>query len=142
MNEHIDALEAELRGLRPHEPSPQLRQRIGERLDADARPVRRRWTLALAASLAAACVAAAVYLRRDEVQPNAVAPPQEAVVSAFDDSMPSAWVYRRAMRQSAEELNALLARHASSSPVSHSRLASVSVLMRSDTEFDSMLGDL
>ncbi|MEX2171298.1 MAG: hypothetical protein WD851_18405 [Pirellulales bacterium] len=146
MNEQGDPLEAELRALSPHVPSPQLRQGIGERIAAETViPSRRFRRLALAASLLAACIASAVYLRRDDPQPVAVtpsSPPDVAVASTFDDSMPSAWVYRRAMRGSADELNALLAKHASAFAGTDARLVTVNILMRSDTKFDPVLGEL
>jgi hypothetical protein len=51
MNEIPDPLEAELAALRPHEPSPRLRQRIADhRAQAPPAPPRRAWR---AAALAA-----------------------------------------------------------------------------------------
>jgi hypothetical protein len=56
-----DPLEEELSALRPHEPSPGFRRRVARRLaEAAPAPHVRRWWLALAGGLAAACVLAAV----------------------------------------------------------------------------------
>ena len=63
MNEAHDPLEAELSALRPHELSPELRQRIADRrARSGPQATRWRWGLALAGGLAAACLAVAVLL--------------------------------------------------------------------------------
>jgi len=78
MNEAHDQIEAELAALRPHDASPELRQRIAEHRAHHIPPsLRWPWALALAGGLAAACGAAILLqwsaLRRVEVDRTGVA---------------------------------------------------------------------
>lgn len=107
MTDKDDALEAELTALKPHEISPQLRQRIGNELNA--RPSRRLWIIgALGAAAAAACVLVAFsplfrvyeglsYGEKDghayvdqyrKLPPMATAPRDEAAPSAVTSPEP------------------------------------------------------
>ena len=63
MSEAPDPLEAELSALRPREVSPGLRRRVAERLADPPHARRRIWRIALAAGLAAACLAAVLFRR-------------------------------------------------------------------------------
>ena len=63
MNEAQDQLEAELAALRPHDASPDLRQRIADHRDHSLPPRSRwLWGLTLASGLAAACVVLTILL--------------------------------------------------------------------------------
>jgi hypothetical protein len=78
MNQAHDPLEAELAALRPHDASPELRQRIADhRAHPKPQRLRRRWALALVSGLAAACGAAILLRwgssRRIELEPTTVA---------------------------------------------------------------------
>lgn len=109
-----DPLEAELAAMRPHEPSLGLQQRIAERL-TESPPSRARWLrgVALAAALAAACLAVVILLRRGPVGPTGrTTVPVPAPHAVLDDSLPTLQVYRRALDGSPEQLDALLDRHA------------------------------
>jgi hypothetical protein len=126
MNEPFDPLEVELASLQPHEPSPDLRRRIADELAADA-PVRSMWVWftprtpirriavsAIFAGLAAWLVAA--FLLRSNDRPPITEPrteiPQPPMAAAFDDGLPSVWVYQRALSRSPRDVEALLDRHA------------------------------
>ena len=103
MTDDLDPLEAELRALRPHEPSPALRRRLA----ADLAPPRRwGWRLALAGGLAAACVALVLFVNRGDRR--APAP----VVAAPPVPPPTVQAYRLALAQSPEALDELLDRQA------------------------------
>jgi hypothetical protein len=157
MNDHdtSDPLESELRALSPHEPSPELRERIAERLAAEAMPARSRWRPrwhcaawggALAAGVVAACVMAAILLRREADPVAKVEVPAEVqqplIDSAFDDALPSLWTYRRALARSAEELDALLDKHAGLARESNSQLDQVRAFARFDAEPYALPGEL
>jgi hypothetical protein len=114
VNEELDPLEAELRNLRPRQPSPDLPRRIGERLaSAPAPPVRRTWPwhLALAAGFAAACLVVAVLVWRsgkhdDRPRVEHQGPPLP--VAERPEPLPTLGAYRRALDESPEALDALL----------------------------------
>jgi hypothetical protein len=114
VNEELDPLEAELRKLRPCEPSPDMPRHIGDRLAAaPAPPVRRMspWSLALAAGFAAACLVAALLVWRsgkhdDQPQVEHHGPPPP--VAERPEPLPTLGAYRRALDESPEALDALL----------------------------------
>jgi hypothetical protein len=148
MSDRFDPLETELRALRPHEPSAQLRHRIGTQLDA-APPTwpRRHWRLAALAlaGAVAACLAAVIYIHegdRPTISAPAFATPTAPVANPFDDSLPSVWVYQKALRDSPDALNTLLAKHAAGSlpvePVDTNSYA----LLRPDVQMDKVFGEL
>lgn len=118
MNGPRDPLETELAAFHPPGLSPEFRRRIDGRLSDQPRsrwPRRRPWTVALAACLAAACLAV-VWLGRGGDDgggrvPTVAAPPP-GPQTAGDDPPPSVHAYRQALARSSEDLAALLDRHA------------------------------
>ena len=131
MNEPLDPLEAELKALQPRGPSPSLRQRIEEALNAhgvgsrlrqeqihvedrnaiDSRPLN-WWRVALVSGFIAASFLAGLLIIRTwpakRTHDTAVAP--AAVV--FDLTRPTYWTYQQALTHSPHELDAILDRHA------------------------------
>jgi hypothetical protein len=143
MSEAHDPLEAELAALAPHPPSPGLQQRIADRL-AEAPPARARrlWGIALAAGLAAACLAAAILLGRGSGRTvpteRVVAHPPPAPPEQVEESLPTLQAYRRAFAESPDELDTLLDRHAAEpSP----RPVPIHAFTRSDRELDAWIGE-
>lgn len=128
MNDFHDPLESELAALRPREPSPELAERIGERLNRANEPLSRRpkaayrpWAAGLSVALAvtAACAFVALVLPRGGDGPpvaehpdaEAFEAPQPLVASAFDETLPTLWQYRTAISRSPNELDAVLDKH-------------------------------
>jgi hypothetical protein len=152
-----DPLERELAALRPIEPSPQLRARLAQQLDEEARPASRAqplrgmaW-LAAAGGALAASVAIYALFRGADGPPTAPAPidfrTESTTAAAFDAALPSLWSYRRALDRSADDVDALLDRHARDSaeqtPASQrAGVAAMSVFARSDSQLETLLGEL
>jgi len=143
MNEH-DPLEAELAALKPHEPAPQLRERIADHLShQDYVPARWRWSQAwwsgaLTGGLVAACLAAGVLLLRPALNKNQEieSPPsagQLPLAAAFDDALPTVWTYQRAMSRSPRDVETLLDKHAAVAP-STARFAPRHLFIDSDVQ--------
>jgi hypothetical protein len=110
MNDECDPLEEELARYRPEPISPELRQRIGDRLAG-----MRRWRLRFpamlgaAAALAAACVmwwVSPTALPPERIRP---APPQAA---QEDNRWPTFAAYHRALNESPQALEELVDRQA------------------------------
>jgi hypothetical protein len=112
MNETPDPLEMELAALRPRDIAPGLRGRIARRLAEAPTAERRRprW-FALTATLAAACVVAAVFWRVGgrgvEKHPNVVDDNSVRHIET-NPSMPTLLAYERALARSPEELEAIM----------------------------------
>jgi hypothetical protein len=152
MNEEHDPLVAELAALRPQPISPGLKERLAERLSgAGPMPASRQWAkkrttgrlvlarLALASGLIATSVAAMLLLwpRSRPVRepgPSAILSPLP-LAPAFDDSLPSVWMYRRALGHSLHEFDALLDQHA----ILASQANLDSLQFHSFTRFDSRM---
>ena len=145
MNDRPDSLEAELSALRPQPISAEVRRRIAERL-AEPVPARRRslWRPALAGSLVAACLAAVAWWwiggQNVETPPEFVAPAPRSA-GAADVVEPTLLAYQRALARSPEELEALLNRHASMTPLRDPELVRVGAFTRSDAALHTLLGD-
>jgi hypothetical protein len=146
MNDEFDSLEAELAALQPRQPSTGLERQIAAELEQS--PARRQRTLvvgALAAGAIAAGLLAAVWLWRGDrgmakVQPQAPLEPPPAM--AFDPALPSVWSFRPACVQSADELNALLDRHAGRIPAQRTHYVQIRGFGVSETERNEALGEL
>jgi hypothetical protein len=148
MTEPPDPLEAELSALRPREISTGLRRRVAERLADPPHARRRIRRLALAACLAAACLAAVLlrWGRHGPVSDPAPivgrprpAPPAE--VEAQADSEPTLLAYELALSRSPEELDELLDKHAAVAPEPNPELARISAFPRSDLALRTLLGE-
>lgn len=136
MNEHTDPFERELAALRPAEPSPQLAERIAQRLTTEAAepavhrsssaapPLRARRWLAVAVAVAAVAAGgvAVLWPRGEQNAPAEVKlqPVEPLVATAFDDTLPSLASYRRALARSPEEFDRLLSRHRAQAESTHS----------------------
>ena len=149
MNEAPDPLEAELSALRPRDVSPGLRHRIAGRLADPPHARRWGWPIALAAGLAAACLAAIVFRSGDghgpAPQPEPVVvqprPTPPAVAEEDDDPEPTLVTYERALARSPEALEALLDRRAAAAPEPHPELARIGAFTRSDAALRTLLGE-
>jgi hypothetical protein len=158
MNEHEDALVAELKALRPREPAAELKQRIAAELDAlptVAKRTEREWSsitmragarVALATGLIAAAIAIAFILPR---QPNTpveddftTADLRPSVASAFDDALPSLWQFHSALSRSESEVNALLDRHTNMAREADTQQTPIRGFGRFDTTFNNFPGEL
>ena|SRR5437762_3157452 len=121
MNEH-DAFEAELSALKPQPPSPELRQRVANKLkvvdpvSVHTRSRRISYSGAVVVGLVAACVIAALLPRTQPIgkpQPESTFDTTELpVAAAFNDALPTVWTYQRALAGPPQELEALLDQHA------------------------------
>jgi hypothetical protein len=149
MNEPLDPLEAELSAIRPLDPSPDLRRRIGERLAAvercdDAQPVRNRrlWRRGLAVGVIAAGIAV-VVLRPfgNRVGPPPDGPPVLPVATARASSGSMLVVYERAFAHSADEFDALLERDAAAGGESLFVPVSRHVFTSFDPKLQALLGE-
>jgi hypothetical protein len=144
MSDAPDPLERELAALTPPAVSPELRQRIADRL---ARPPawRRAWPFALAGGLIVASVAAVLvwdrsrHAPRDEPRPVVVPQSSPAVAPASPE--PTLLVYRRALARSPEELDAVLGGHATLAPDPNPKPVAAGAFARSDVKLRALLGD-
>jgi hypothetical protein len=137
MNEPFDPLEAELQSLRPHDLSPQARLRIANELEittpAPAASPKHfaRWSATIAVAVAACLLIALVLRISSNIKPpdGPLAPEQASLTTAFDDTLPSVWTYRRALERSPIAAEDLLDKHAALAPRSNS--SSTPVFVRS-----------
>lgn len=143
MSKAPDPLEAELVALRPLEPTPELRQRIAEGLDEVLPSTRRIWWFALAAGVAAACLAILFRTwdgRRADSRPEIVrqgpAPP-----AAVPESAPTVLSYQRALARSPEEFDARLNHDALVASQSDPEMLRIGAFTRSDAALHALLGD-
>jgi hypothetical protein len=146
MNEAPDPLEALLSALRPHEVSSGLRQRVAELL-AVSSPPKKRWRprrIALAGSLAAACVAAVLFGwggdRVVKPQPIVVRPRLAAPVMVVDSGF-TILAYERALARSPEDLDTLLAKDAAVAPESDPELVRIYAFTRSNAALHAFSGE-
>ena len=152
MNSEVDPLEAELRSLRPRNPSPELQHRIAAELWSAQPPtarVPRRWTrpLAFVVVVAASILAIALFIGQDDRQ--AIEDPprlaESPAAAAFDAALPSVWQFRQSLNQAQADLDALLDQHAaarSSAPAPAISLAQTRGFALSDSNLKNLLGEL
>ena len=161
MNDH-EALDRELAALRPVAPSPKLKARIAEQLDDDAavgrasgsrtngqRPIGRTVWLAAGGALAASL---AIYVLWRSEPPTPAFDPirfrtESTTAAAFDAALPSLWSYRQALGRSTGDVDQLLDLHGRNSselaPSSQrAGVAAASVFARSDSQLETLLGEL
>ena len=145
MKQSHERLEAELSALQPTQPSPELKDRVAERLQVDVNNQRPpSWALILAAAAVAAGITAAILLpRNDYRQPTELpaAASQTQLASAFDDALPSLWQYRAALNRSAYDLDAALDKHSANFSEPNPERARAYVFSRLNSATDP-LGDL
>lgn len=127
-----DPLETELASMRPHAPSSELRDRIGDQLAVIGRRRSLRFRIAAAIGGAiAACLATAVWLRPPQAnrivtqapaqfEPVHLGPLHNArprvtafsgIANPFDSSLPTFWTYSRALTGPSPRLEELLNKH-------------------------------
>jgi hypothetical protein len=144
MSEIPDPLEAELSSLLPHEPSPGLRRRIGERLaDGSRVPFHRLWWLAVSSGLAAACVTAVLlwwWQGRGSV-PKQAQQPTRPIAPVVEDTLPTLLAYERAFARSSEELDRLLDRQTVAAAEATPESEPIHAFTRSDEALRHLLGD-
>ena len=139
MNEAHDPLEAELAALRPHDASPELRQRIAkhraifmpqERDGGGDSPSPAAWP-----PLAWRRRSFSDWGgdRRVEPEPIAVLP-QPAPPVEVEDSGPTLLAYQRALARSPEDLDALLDKDAMAAQESNPELVRICAFTRSDAD--------
>jgi hypothetical protein len=139
-----DPLENELAALRPRPVSPELRDRVAERLNAPAPSRRWIWGVAFVGVLAAVGAIALVVPNRKEpsppVPPAVVPSPSPAPAVAEPESPPpSVLVYRRALARSPEALDALLDQQVAVQP--DAGLMPVGMFHRSPGTINGFIGD-
>jgi hypothetical protein len=138
-----DPLENELASLRPRPVSPELRDRVAERLNAPAPGRRWVWGVALVGVLLVVGVIALVRPTWKEPippVPPAVAPPPPAPLTTEPESqVPSVLAYRRALAQSPEALDALLDQQVAVQP--DAGLVPVGMFHRSPGTINGFIGD-
>jgi hypothetical protein len=124
MTHEFDPLEKEMAALRPVEPSAELAERIGARLEGEDAPRLQRlnstrsvpatYWLAPAGAIAAVVLMGVVWWSMQHDAPPADSPldlPQTTLATALDESLPSVWAFRGAA-DSSDSLNQLLDQHA------------------------------
>jgi len=136
MNDDLDPLEQELAGLKPREPSPELRRRTHQQLSGSD-SVGDRLPRAIALFIAGAVTALVILMLilQDAVPlvtTSRRVPPVPPTMTMPDESQPTLQAYRRAMSHSPEEFDALLDKQGASSGV-----GSTSFHAFSRTEFAS-----
>ena len=136
-----DPLENELAALRPRPVSPELRDRVAERLNASAPSRRWIWGVAFVGVLAAVGAIALVVPNRKEPSPP-VPPamvPMPPTATEPESPPPSVLVYRRALARSPEALDALLDQQVPVQP--DAGLVPVGLFNRSPGTINGFIGD-
>jgi len=145
MNEAHDQLEVELAALRPHDASPELRQRIDDHRAHSMPPrTRWRWGLALAGGLAAACLAAVLFRwgGSQRVSPEqTIVRAQPAPPIKVEDAGLTRLAYGRALARSPEELDALLDKDAMAAQRPNPELVRIRAFPRSYAALHALLGE-
>jgi hypothetical protein len=141
MNEAPDPLETELSALRPRPVSPELRQRVAERLNTRHTGRQWVWGAALIGALTTVGVLLSLPGRKDPppvpaISPT-VAPAPPPAPAESESPAPSVLAYQRALARSHDELTALLDKHAATAP---DRVLVVA-FTRSNTTLDALIGD-
>ena len=140
MNEPLDPLEAELAGLHPRPVSAELRQRLGEQLNAPVGSRRWTWGLAVVGVLIAVGVVALFGPRREPpAPPTPAVVPVPAAVPESESPAPTVLAYQRALARSPEDLNALLDQQAVTR--SNPKPLAVGTFARSPAALDALFGD-
>ncbi len=141
----MDALEAELAALRPHEGSPELHSRLVACRARDS-GARSRWARRglLVGGLAAAFLALALHLgwvggARDSVRPTTVQIPPTAQPIG-EDSHEAFRAHEFMRARSLEELESLLKKPADGTYGLDLQGTPLSAYPRSEAEFDALLG--
>ena len=152
MNTEHDRLEAELRSLRPRDPSPELRQHIAIELAVQRQGHKQRTTahtginrrfLLASAALAASLLAVAFFIRHDSSRPSVVAMPltDSPAATAFDSSLPTVWQFHHALNDQVNDLDTLLDQHAARAPAPALSLAQIRGFGPSDSNLKTLLGE-
>ena len=149
MNEH-ESLEAELAAFRPVEISPELRQRIAASLHSEPASVRTAsvwnqvWLPGASVALLAACVAVLMTWRSEPPRGQTAHVNDAPVVigTALDDSLPSLWSYRSALRENGRSLEELFEKFSQQSETTPPERARVTVFTRFETLLDDHPGDM
>jgi hypothetical protein len=137
-----DPLENELAALRPRPVSPELRDRVAERLKTPAPSRRWVWGSVLAGVLAGIGVIAVILPNRKEPSlpvPPAVVPPPPPASAEPESPPPSVLAYRRALARSPEALDALLDQQVAVQP--DAGLVPVGLFNRSPGTINGFIGD-
>jgi hypothetical protein len=142
LNVSRDPLEEELSAMRPFDLSPRLRRRLDGRLSAD-RARRAFLPVLVAGAVAAACLAAAIVLRREHGVTPSPKPASIEVVrsSAARITGPTVIAYQHALVRSPEEFELLLDKDAVPAHIADAELAPAGVLVRSNAVLNTLLGE-
>jgi hypothetical protein len=144
-NEAHDQLEVELAALRPHDASPELRQRIDDHRAHSMPPSWRwQWSLALAGGLAAACLMVVLFQWGDSRRVSRVQTSvrvQPALPDSVQDSGLTRLAYGRALARSPEDLDALLDKDAMAAQRPNAELVRICAFPRSDAALHALLGE-
>jgi hypothetical protein len=137
-----DPLENELAALRPRPVSPELRDRVAERLKTPAPSRRWVWGIVLAGVLVGIGVIAVLLPNRKEPAPPvppAVVPPPAPPATEPESPPPSVLAYRRALARSPEAFDALLDQQVAVQP--DAGLVPVGLFNRSPGTINGFIGD-
>ena len=143
MNDKLDPLEAELAAMQPRQPSPALARKIAAELAGTAS--RRRYAVlgALACAVAASVLAALwLWPSSETVRVETSSPIQPALTVAFDPTLPSVWSFRAATVQAGDDLNAVLDQHSATAPPEPANYVQIRGFGVSETNRQSILGEL
>lgn len=141
-----DALEIELRSMRPRAASAEIRRRVIDQLENSAPPQSQRsWSIAFAGALAAACLAAVALWRTGD--PRAKSDPKGStanVVSAVDatELSPTVLAYRHALVRSPAHFSALLDKHSLLTLPHNPARNGIRAFVRPETQQPSWTGEL
>lgn len=137
-----DPLENELAAFRPRPVSPELRDRVAERLSTPAPSRSWIWGITFVGVLVAGGVIAVILPNRKEPTlpvPPAVVPPPPPASAEPESPPPSVLVYRRALACSPEALDALLDQQVAVQP--DAGLMPVGLFNRSPGTMNGFIGD-
>ena len=99
-------------------------------------------------TLLASLLAVALFVRQSDRETVEVEPPQApspeaaSFENAFDSALPSVWQLRNAVNRSASDLDAVLDQHAARAPAPVISFVQIRGLGRSNSNIETLLGEL
>jgi hypothetical protein len=141
-----DPLELELRELRPRAAAAEWKRQIVERLESPSpRASHRSWGIALAGSLAAACLVAISLWRNDDHRGQSTSKasgPLTVSPVESSDLEPTVLAYRHALARSSAHFSVLLDKHSLITLPHNPARNGIRAFVRPDTQQPSWTGEL